>query len=217
MAFDLGSVLDQMEAVFTFEHALQSLRDGKRVQRVGWNGKGMWVILVRPDVYDVGAQTLGFDARLNADPKLSPWLGLHSADGHFVPWLPSQTDLLADDWSLYSGPVYKDKFDVTLALDNVVTDLSALAQGQQYVVSTGDKIVDIKINELTTANGLPLTFKLDVADNRNALVDITIAVGLAFTTFRLDKEKWQLSNKVHPALSGMLLKATVTFVGATPA
>ena len=30
--------------------------------------------------------------------NLSPWIGMKTADGKFVPWLASQTDMLAEDW-----------------------------------------------------------------------------------------------------------------------
>ena len=67
-----------------FEEALPILRDGGHMQRVGWNGKGMFIALQTPDSY-VEINTL-------------PYLWMRTADGHRVPWLASQTDILADDW-----------------------------------------------------------------------------------------------------------------------
>jgi hypothetical protein len=68
---------------FGFGEALDRLLDGKRVARSGWNGKGMWLHLQRPD----------------ENSKMSlPYIYMRTADGDLVPWLASQTDLLRFDW-----------------------------------------------------------------------------------------------------------------------
>lgn len=63
--------------------ALHSLRAGRRVARQGWNGKGMWLHLQVPDAHS--KMTL-------------PYIYMSTAQGDLVPWLASQTDLLANDW-----------------------------------------------------------------------------------------------------------------------
>ena len=78
----------------TFGQALDHLKEGDRVCRAGWNGKGMWLALVGEGVYDVGSRTMR-----GAD-RLLPWIGMKTADNGFVPWLASQTDILAEDWTL---------------------------------------------------------------------------------------------------------------------
>jgi hypothetical protein len=75
----------------TFGEALDALKNGQRVARAGWNGKGMWLAYV-PTFMAAGACPLGFTPL--------PWIGMKTADGGFVPWLASQTDILADDWEL---------------------------------------------------------------------------------------------------------------------
>lgn len=83
-----------------FGAALAALRDGKRVARTGWNGRGMWLRLYDPyldhefSIRENG-NVLGFDSG-----TLAPWIGMHTADSKFVPWLASQTDLLATDWEV---------------------------------------------------------------------------------------------------------------------
>lgn len=69
----------------TFGDALTVLKQGRRVARAGWNGKGMWLELLRP-----GA----------ASKMTLPYIFMKTADDHFVPWLASQTDMLADDWAV---------------------------------------------------------------------------------------------------------------------
>lgn len=72
-----------------FSSALVALKNGFRVARAGWNGKGMWLELVEGDHYKVSN---------SPSDKLLPWIGMKTADNGFVPWLCSQTDMLADDW-----------------------------------------------------------------------------------------------------------------------
>jgi hypothetical protein len=76
-----------------FGDAIRALKEGKRVARAGWNGKSMWLCYVSAEAYDVGVRTMrGVD-------KFLPWIGMKTADGGFVPWLASQTDMLAEDWA----------------------------------------------------------------------------------------------------------------------
>jgi hypothetical protein len=80
-----------MEEQEDFGWALVQLKDGRRVSRRGWNGKGMWLELQVPDAHS--KMTLPY-VYLNYAP------GSVYPDGARVPWAPSQTDLLADDWGL---------------------------------------------------------------------------------------------------------------------
>lgn len=108
-----------------FGWALERLFEGKRVQRTGWNGKGMWIALVRfwtpkhgrnPHVSDerqreiegvIGPQNPEGIYRLGdlglGEEAFSPFIGMKTADDKFVPWLASQTDVLARDWQLFEG------------------------------------------------------------------------------------------------------------------
>ena len=79
----------------SFGHAVELLKGGHRVAREGWNGKGMWLTLVGVGHYDVGVNTVG-----DCDCVLLPWIGMKTADNKFVPWLASQTDVLAEDWQI---------------------------------------------------------------------------------------------------------------------
>lgn len=69
--------------MINFSYALICIKQGKKVRRAGWNGKGMWLGLQKPDLYS--KMTL-------------PYIYMYTADQHFVPWLASQTDILAEDW-----------------------------------------------------------------------------------------------------------------------
>ena len=66
-----------------FGDALEEMKDGHKVGRTGWNGKGMWIAIQKPD----------------ANSKMTlPYIYMSTVQGDLVPWLASQTDLLADDW-----------------------------------------------------------------------------------------------------------------------
>ncbi len=84
-----------------FGLTVEALKKGARVARAGWNGKGMWLRLVEPGAYDVGCGTVGYQpGQPESKIDLLPWIGMKTADGKFVPWLASQTDVLADDWMI---------------------------------------------------------------------------------------------------------------------
>lgn len=74
-----------------FGHAIEMLKLGRKVARAGWNGKGMWLELQVPDEHS--KMTLPY-IYLNY-PVASP-----NTPGARVPWLGSQTDVLADDWQI---------------------------------------------------------------------------------------------------------------------
>jgi len=86
-----------------FGRALDALKEGCKVQRSGWNGKNMFVVLQKgyPDGIPINANT----ARALGEPegrihKFLPYLMFRTAQGDFVPWLASQTDMLSDDWQI---------------------------------------------------------------------------------------------------------------------
>ena len=80
----------------TFSEALEVLKSGKRVQRAGWNGKGMWIALVPADKWFT---SIGPSAATVPGAHRLPWIAMKTADDGLVPWLASQTDILAEDWS----------------------------------------------------------------------------------------------------------------------
>lgn len=75
--------------VFGFEIALMYLKDRKKVARTGWNGKGMYVTLIPAG-----------NAMFQHYP-MQDCVGMKTADCKMQPgWVPSQADILAEDWQL---------------------------------------------------------------------------------------------------------------------
>ena len=94
----------------TFGLALEVLKRGGKIMRNGWNGKGMWLVFVKPysDAVHSG-NTPCFSYRAfelpegaNGEPKKSPtllpYIAMKTVGDELVPWLASQTDVLAEDW-----------------------------------------------------------------------------------------------------------------------
>jgi Protein of unknown function (DUF2829) len=73
----------------TFGEAIEALKVGDRVSRVGWSfGKGsggekMWLRLQKPDE--------------SSDMTL-PYIFMSTVSDDLIPWFASQTDMLAEDW-----------------------------------------------------------------------------------------------------------------------
>lgn len=84
-------VIEGPDQALTFGDAVQMLKAGKRVARAGWNGKGMWL-----ELYDSEGQVL--DSLTGESFPEANWIAMKTADGKFVPWLASQTDVLEEDW-----------------------------------------------------------------------------------------------------------------------
>lgn len=79
-----------------FGLAIEALRKGFRVHRRGWNGKGIFIELQTPDAYSkitspyIYIDTTGLQTQNTEAPKSR------------VPWLASQTDMLAEDWEIFA-------------------------------------------------------------------------------------------------------------------
>jgi len=95
----------------TFGLAIEALKKGHRAARAGWNGKGMFLYYVPANSYP--AQTDVAKAYwADKQPGYSPssantilvpygaYIAMKTAQENVVPWLASQTDVLADDWQI---------------------------------------------------------------------------------------------------------------------
>lgn len=81
----------ESKAPLDFGRAIAAMKDGDRVARVGWNGKGMYLYLE-----DWMEGTLDFSGR-----KYQPCIVMKTAQGTHQPgWLASQADMLAEDWQI---------------------------------------------------------------------------------------------------------------------
>lgn len=87
----------------TFGHALQVLKDGKRIARSGWNEKNMWLVLVPGSsnlTVDEGRPLAKAGLQIGTKFDYLPHIDMWTAQGNLVPWLASQTDMLSEDWCI---------------------------------------------------------------------------------------------------------------------
>ena len=75
-----------------FSEALKSLKLGKKVARKGWNGKNMYVNLVKP-INPKNTSSTEFNM-----PKYNPYFTIKNVDDSISVWVPSVGDTLAEDW-----------------------------------------------------------------------------------------------------------------------
>lgn len=81
-----------------FGDALLALERGQAVQRMGWNGKGMFVYLVPANAYpatsSVAIERFGHGSMV----PYNAYLAIKNVDGTVSTWAPSCADALAKDW-----------------------------------------------------------------------------------------------------------------------
>ena len=100
-----GSDLSMSSRNMNFGQAIHYMKEGHKVARSGWNGKGMWI-------------TIGKGATIHADNFWNPHTKQHAIDNGgtatvddyiimktaagtiCMGWLASQADILADDWEI---------------------------------------------------------------------------------------------------------------------
>ena len=84
-----------------FTDALRAVKNGQKISRVGWNGKGMFVVYQKgyPDGIPCNKQTAEAWGLNEGDLfKCNPYLQIKTADGSHAMLVPSINDVLADDW-----------------------------------------------------------------------------------------------------------------------
>jgi hypothetical protein len=93
-----------------FENALIALKAGSRLARSSWNAAGQFVVLQAgyPDGIAINQNTAtATGLPLGSVQRFRPYLMLWTAQGDFVPWAPTVSDVLAEDWDLvraFSSP-----------------------------------------------------------------------------------------------------------------
>lgn len=90
-----------------FDEVIVALKNGKRAARSGWNGKGMWISL-SPGAEQLGADKFWnlhnsqFAKDIGGHADVLPVITMKTADDKILMgWLASQTDMLAEDWSIF--------------------------------------------------------------------------------------------------------------------
>lgn len=84
---------------YGFNIALNIIKRGKRVARKGWNGKNMFIYYVPEGNYKPTTKVAAKNCiNENGLVPYGAYIAMKTVDGTVVPWLASQTDMLAEDW-----------------------------------------------------------------------------------------------------------------------
>lgn len=79
-----------------FGEALEAVKEGKRIARKGWNGKGMYVYYIPANSYkaitEVAREEFGDMVPYN------PYFAIKNINNTVSTWVPSVNDCLAEDW-----------------------------------------------------------------------------------------------------------------------
>jgi hypothetical protein len=76
---------------YNFSDALMLLKDGNRLCRKNWNGKNMYIFIIKNWTYT---------NEINDNYENLPFIAMKTFDEKIVPWLASQTDILSNDWEI---------------------------------------------------------------------------------------------------------------------
>lgn len=84
-----------------FGKAIEALKNGRKVARRGWNGKGMHLVLIHgKSLHNAITENYG-DGIPEHTPEVLDTIAMYTAQKQLVVgWLASQTDMLADDWRI---------------------------------------------------------------------------------------------------------------------
>ena len=80
--------------------AVIQMKSGHKVSRAGWNGKNMFLYYVPEGQYPARTDVAKKEWGENALVPYQAYIAMKTAQGTVVPWLCSQSDLLATDWDV---------------------------------------------------------------------------------------------------------------------
>lgn len=79
-----------------FGEAIEKAKEGKKITRAGWNGKGMFIYYVPKSKYK--ACTKIAEAFFGQEVPYRDYLAMKTVNDEVVPWVASQSDILEEDW-----------------------------------------------------------------------------------------------------------------------
>jgi hypothetical protein len=87
---------------FDFGTAIHAMKNGLKVQRRGWNGRGQFVFYVPANKYHAGGNKNGTLFGMFPDDMVpyDGYFALKTAQNTVVPWTISQNDATAEDWQV---------------------------------------------------------------------------------------------------------------------
>lgn len=149
MSFDIKELTEIDLESADFSDALMWLKEGKRVARKGWNGKGQFCWMVPEGQYP--ARTEAIKGHFPGDMvPYGSYFALKNAQDAVVPWQPSVGDLLATDWAVINHPQSESAYATKVVTEpntDHITKLLDIPEKPKSIVFKKNK----KTNEVVTA------------------------------------------------------------------
>ena len=82
----------------TFGMAIEAAKQGYKIARSGWNGKGMFAFFVNGSTFKVNRKPLNEIYEEGTEVNYRPHIDLKAVDGTVGVWNPNMMDILAEDW-----------------------------------------------------------------------------------------------------------------------
>lgn len=89
-----------MDDLMDFGSAIMNLKEGHKVARKGWNGKGMFLYCVSAAKYKRRTESAHCIADKDDMVEYGAYIAMKTAYGNVVPWSASQVDMLSEDWTI---------------------------------------------------------------------------------------------------------------------
>lgn len=156
----------------SFEWAMLELKAGGRVSRAGWNGKGMYLVRnpgLTAQTVQEGDWRAEAGVPVNTIFDYLPNIEIFNADGNFVPWVPSQTDIEANDWNILAGA---SGYDLIVDITNGFWDSKGTYATKWYGLSDLKKIGKYEIIENNTPGNSMVSFYLETGNMQGNVITI---------------------------------------------
>ena len=95
---EICEVNQRKDVHMNFGQALELLKKGQKVARMGWNGKGMFLFLVPGSTFKVNRPPLLGIYPEGTEISYRPHIDLKGVDDSVSTWNPTCNDVLAEDW-----------------------------------------------------------------------------------------------------------------------
>lgn len=94
----LAEEQSEIKTELNFGQAVHAAKQGKKIARSGWNGKGMFAFLVQGSAFQVNRPPLNEFYEEGTTVIYRPHIDLKAVDGTIGVWNPNMMDILAEDW-----------------------------------------------------------------------------------------------------------------------
>jgi len=195
--------------MFDFSTILKDLKGGHTAWRTNWNGKGMYIFLVKPfgAIASHHEWELHTRAQNQDEMKLRPFIAMKTADNQIVPWIASQTDLLENDWYSSARPTRKEPkccyggvfgtdCDALEECDNEC-DVWKLCWEKQKDLNS-DLADKAEAKEIEVVEDIPLTMKEYQA--RAITTALPTSLNMPYMTLGLAGEAGEVANKAKKVI-----------------